>query len=275
MGSFINVITYRLPIMIKRSWVSESSKFLKSQGFNIQGSNTESKYDLFNLIWPPAQCPHCKHRIKPWENIPLLSYFFLRRKCSNCGKEISRRYPITELMCGSLTVFFIYHFGFSSNSCVLLLLIWSLLTLAIIDLNHYLIPDEITIPLVWFGLILNVGGMVSNVSLNDSVMGASCGYLSLWTVNLVFKIIRRKEGMGHGDFKLLAAIGAWLGWQSLFATIIISSMIGAVSGIFMVTFWGKDKTQPVPFGPYLVAATFLYMVWGSQINGFYLTNISG
>ena len=271
-GSFINVVTYRLPIMLHWNWICESNEFLESQGFKVKGPDNEVKYESFNLFWPPSHCPCCKHKIRPWENIPLLSYFFLKRKCPNCEKEISLQYPITELICGLLTVFLVYHLGLTSMSFVLLLLTWSLLSIAIIDLNHHLIPDEITLPLVWLGLSFNAGGMITDVSLNDSVVGAILGYLSLWTVNWIFKIIRKQEGMGHGDFKLLAAIGAWLGWQSLLATIIISSLTGAILGILMISMFGKDKTQPIPFGPYLSASALIFLVWGTQINNFYLTN---
>ena len=271
-GSFINVVTYRLPIMLQRNWIIESNEFLESQGFKVKAPNNEAKYESFNLFWPPSHCTYCKHKIRPWENIPLLSYFFLKRKCSNCGKEISHQYPITELICGLLTVLLVYHLGLTLMSFILMILTWSLLSIAIIDLNHHLIPDEITQPLVWLGLALNTGGMITGVSLNESVVGAILGYSSLWTVNWFFKIIRKQEGMGHGDFKLLAAIGAWLGWQSLLATIIISSLIGAISGILMISMLGKDKTQPIPFGPYLSASALTFIVWGTQINNFYLTN---
>ena len=220
-GSFINVVTYRLPIMLQTNWIYESSEFLESQGLKVQGSNDTAKYESFNLFWPPSHCPLCKYKIRPWENIPLLSYVYLKRKCSNCGKEISKQYPITELICGLLTMCLAYYFELTSMSFVLIILMWSLLTIAIIDLNHHLIPDEITQPLIWMGLIVNSGDMIAGVSLSESVLGAILGYISLWTVNWFFKIIRKQEGMGHGDFKLLAAIGAWLGWQSLFATIII------------------------------------------------------
>jgi len=272
-GSFINVVTYRLPIMLQTNWIYESSEFLESQGLQVQGSNSRAKSESFNLFWPPSHCPLCKYKIRLWENIPLLSYFYLNRKCSHCGKEISNRYPITELICGLLTMFLVYYFGLTSMSFVLILLMWSLLIVAIIDFYHHLIPDEITQPLIWVGLILNSGGMIAGVSLNESVLGAILGYLSLWTVNWFFKLIRKQEGIGHGDFKLLAAIGAWLGWQSLFTTIIISSLIGAVSGIFVITFFGKNKTQPIPFGPYLSVAALIFIVCGTQINDFYLTNI--
>ena len=272
-GSFINVVTYRLPIMLQANWIYESSEFLESQGLKVQRSNDTAKYESFNLFWPPSHCPLCKYKIRPWENIPLLSYVYLKRKCSNCGKEISKRYPITELICGLLTMFLAYYFQLTSTSFVLIVLMWSLLTIAIIDLNHHLIPDEITQPLIWVGLIVNSGDIIAGVNLSESVLGAILGYISLWTVNWFFKIIRKQEGMGHGDFKLLAAIGAWLGWQSLFATIIISSLTGAVSGIFMITFFRKNKSQPIPFGPHLSVAAIIFIVWGTQINNFYLTNI--
>ena len=272
-GSFINVVTYRLPIMLQNGWIYDSSEFLKSQGFNVKGLNNEPKYERLNLLWPPSHCPHCRHKIKAWENIPLLSYFYLRRKCSNCAEEISHRYPIVESTCAFLTMFLVYRFGVSSVSFILMLLMWSLLTISIIDLKHHLIPDEITQPLAWLGLILNAGGMIAGVDLHESVMGAALGYSSLWTINWFFKIVRKREGMGYGDFKLLAAIGAWLGWQSLLTTIIISSLFGAVSGVFTITVLGKDRTHSIPFGPFLSAAALIFIVWGTQINNFYLTNI--
>ena len=272
-GSFINVVTYRLPIIIQRNWTKDSINFLKSQGIGFTPSGDWHQQEKLNLLWPPSHCPHCKYRIKPWENVPLLSYIFLKTECSNCSRDIPFRYPLTELLCGFLTMFLVYQFGLSILSFAFMLLVWSLLTITIIDFNHQLIPDEITQPLIWLGLFFNASALKTEVNLNQAVLGAILGYLSLWSVNWIFKMIRGKEGFGQGDFKLLAAIGAWLGWQCLAATIILSSLIGATVGIYMVTILGKNKNHPIPFGPYLSVAAFIFIIWGPQINSIYLTNI--
>ena len=272
-GSFINVVTYRLPLIIQKNWTHHSSNYLKSQGITIIDLGGKDEPERFNLLWPPSHCPHCKHKIKPWENIPLLSYIFLKTKCSNCSRRISYQYPLTELLSGLLTMFLVYNFGLSLLSFAFMLLVWSLLTIAIIDFNHQLIPDEITQPLIWLGLFFNAVGLKTEVSLHQAVLGAILGYLSLWTVNWIFKLIRGKDGLGQGDFKLLAAIGAWLGWQCLTVTIILSSLTGAIVGIYMVTTLGRDKNLSIPFGPYLSAAAFIFIIWGPQINNFYVTNI--
>ena len=272
-GSFINVVTYRLPIIIQKNWTEDSLNFLRSQGMSITSLGDRHQQERLNLLWPPSHCPHCKQRIKPWENVPLLSYIFLKTKCSNCSQGISLRYPLTELLCGFMTMFLVYQFGLSLVSFAFMLLVWSLLTITIIDFKHQLIPDEITQPLIWLGLFFNATVLETEVSLNQALLGAILGYLSLWSVNWIFKMVRGKEGLGQGDFKLLAAIGAWLGWQCLAATIILSSLAGTIVGIFMVTTLGKNKNQPIPFGPYLSAAAFIFIIWGPQINNFYLTNI--
>ena len=272
-GSFINVVSYRLPIIIQKNWTEDSLNFLRSQGMSITSLGDRHQQERLNVLWPPSHCPHCKQRIKPWENIPLLSYIFLKTKCSNCSQDISLRYPLTELLCGFMTMFLVYQFGLSLVSFAFMLLVWSLLTITIIDFKHQLIPDEITQPLIWLGLFFNATVLETEVNLNQALLGAILGYLSLWSVNWIFKMVRGKEGLGQGDFKLLAAIGAWLGWQCLAATIILSSLAGTIVGIFMVTTLGKNKNQPIPFGPYLSAAAFIFIIWGPQINNFYFTNI--
>ena len=274
-GSFINVVSYRLPIILDRNWIHESSSFLKSKGIGIKDAPAYNRYETFNLLWPPSHCTHCKQNIKPWNNIPLVSYFMLKKHCSNCKKEISWRYPIVELISGCLTGLLAYSFELSLTSFLMMLFVWSLLTITIIDINHYLIPDELTLPLLWLGLFINALGIGVEVSLHEAIIGAICGYSSLWLINWIFKIIRKKEGMGHGDFKLFAAVGAWLGWQSLAASIIISSFIGAVSGVFMVTVLSRDKALPIPFGPYLAGAALIFVMWGTEINNFYLISVLG
>ena len=272
-GSFINVVTYRLPMIIQKNWTKDSINFLKSQGISSTYLGDRHQHEELNLLWPPSHCPHCKYRIKPWENVPLLSYIFLKTKCSNCLRDIPFRYPLTELLCGFMTIFLVYRFGLSLSSFAFMLLVWSLLTVTIIDFNHQLIPDEITQPLIWLGLFFNASVLKTEVNLNQAVLGAILGYLSLWCVNWIFKVTRGKEGLGQGDFKLLAAIGAWLGWQCLAATIILSSLMGAIVGIYMVTILEKNKNHPIPFGPYLSAAAFIFIIWGPEINNIYLTNI--
>ena len=267
------ICLFGIPIIIQKNWTEDSLNFLRSQGMSITSLGDRHQQERLNLLWPPSHCPHCKQRIKPWENVPLLSYIFLKTKCSNCSQDISLRYPLTELLCGFMTMFLVYQFGLSLVSFAFMLLVWSLLTITIIDFKHQLIPDEITQPLIWLGLFFNATVLETEVNLNQALLGAILGYLSLWSVNWIFKMVRGKEGLGQGDFKLLAAIGAWLGWQCLAATIILSSLIGATVGIYMVTILGKNKNHPIPFGPYLSVAAFIFIIWGPQINSIYLTNI--
>ncbi len=252
-GSFLNVVIHRLPIMLQTSWQLEC-RLLLSEEQGIEDLNCEPS-EPFNLVAPNSHCPHCQHAIRAWENIPIISYLFLQGKCSNCKASISIRYPIVELLTGIVSGLIAWQFGLGLPMLAALLLTWCLIALTMIDFDHQLLPDNITLPLVWLGLIANSAGLFTN--LPDAVWGAIAGYVSLWSVYWLFKLLTGKEGMGFGDFKLLAALGAWLGWQALPLIILLSSLVGAIVGISMIIFLGRDRQIPIPFGPYLAAAGWI------------------
>ncbi|KRW62818.1 prepilin peptidase [Pseudomonas sp. TTU2014-080ASC] len=259
-GSFLNVLVYRLPKMMEREWRAQAREALELP--------EESAGETFNLVLPNSRCPHCAHEIKPWENIPLISYLFLRGKCSSCKTHISLRYPLVELTCGLLSAYVAWHFGFSWQTGAFLLLTWGLLAMSLIDVDHHLLPDSLVLPLLWLGLIVNYLGLFT--SLESALWGAIAGYLSLWSVYWLFKLVTGKEGMGYGDFKLLAMLGAWGGWQVLPLTILLSSLVGAVLGMIMLKLRNQDSSTPIPFGPYLAIAGFIALLWGEQITSGYL-----
>lgn len=263
-GSFLNVVIYRLPLMMERQWNKECTEYLDLE-------SPKYSYDTFNLIHPHSQCPHCNTPIKPYQNIPVISYLFLQGKCSNCKTHISLRYPLIEAFTGITSALAAWHFGYGVTLIFALIMTWSLITLSFIDIDHQLLPDSITLPLLWLGLFLSVFPIYADS--HASIIGAIAGYLSLWTVYQLFKLATGKEGMGFGDFKLLAVLGAWLGWQYLPVIILLSSLVGAIIGISMVLFAKKDHTTPIPFGPYLAAAGWLTLIWGDQINALYLNAI--
>ncbi|MWV11740.1 prepilin peptidase [Pseudomonas sp. R-28-1W-6] len=259
-GSFLNVVVYRLPKMMQHDWRLQAREVLELP--------EEPAGETFNLILPHSSCPHCGHQIKPWENIPVISYLFLRGKCSNCKAPISKRYPLVELACGLLSAYVALHFGFGWPAAAMLLLTWGLLAMSLIDCDHQLLPDALVLPLLWLGLILNHYSLFT--SLEDALWGAVAGYLSLWSVYWLFKLLTGKEGMGYGDFKLLAMLGAWGGWQILPLTILLSSLIGAVLGVIMLRLRNQETSTPIPFGPYLAIAGWIALLWGDQITGAYL-----
>ena len=259
-GSFLNVVVYRLPVMMKRDWRNQAREILELPA--------EPKGKTFNLILPNSSCPHCQHEIKAWENIPVLSYLALRGKCSSCKAPISKRYPLVELACGLLSVYVAYHFGFNWQASAMLLLTWGLLAMSLIDVDHQLLPDDLVLPLLWVGLIVNQFGLFA--SPHDALIGTIAGYLSLWSVYWLFKLITGKEGMGYGDFKLLAMLGAWGGWQVLPLTILLSSLVGAVLGVITLRLRNAETSTPIPFGPYLAIAGWIALLWGDQITGTYL-----
>lgn len=267
-GSFLNVVIYRLPKMMERDWQQQCREFLTNDGDIATLPANDSNQEPFNLMVPASRCPHCGHKIKPWENIPVVSYLFLRGKCSNCKASISVRYPLIELVTGLLSVAVIYYVGVNWNGLAALIFTWSLIALTMIDFDTYLLPDDITLPLLWLGLIANSFGAFTD--LPSALWGAVAGYLALWSVYKVFKLLTGKEGMGYGDFKLLAALGAWMGWQMLPQIILLSSLVGAVIGISMIVIRGRDKNIPIPFGPYLAIAGWIAFVWGDTINQSYL-----
>ena len=259
-GSFLNVVVYRLPVMMQREWQAQAKEIL------LVPADTTTP--AFNLLLPNSQCPQCSHEIKPWENIPVIIYLFLRGKCSSCKAPISIRYPLVELACGLLSAFTAWHFGFTWQAGAMLLLTWGLLAMSLIDVDHQLLPDSLVLPLLWLGLIANSFGLFT--SLEDALWGAIAGYLSLWSVYWLFKLVTGKEGMGYGDFKLLAMLGAWGGWQVLPLTILLSSLVGAVLGLIMLRLRDAETSTPIPFGPYLAIAGWIALLWGEQITSSYL-----
>lgn len=267
-GSFLNVVIYRLPKMMESDWQQQCRDFLTNDGDITTLPASDSKQEPFNLMVPVSRCPHCGHKIRPWENIPIISYLLLRGKCSNCKSGISARYPIIELVTGLLSVAVIYYVGINWSGLTALVFTWSLIALTMIDFDTYLLPDDITLPLLWLGLIANSFGAFTD--LPSALWGAIAGYLALWLVYKLFKLITGKEGMGYGDFKLLAALGAWMGWQMLPQIILLSSLVGAIIGISMIVIRGRDKNIPIPFGPYLAIAGWIAFVWGGTINQSYL-----
>lgn len=266
-GSFLNVVIYRIPKMMEREWREQCVEFLGADNIKDSGKHTDAPA-VFNLITPNSTCPSCGHKIKPWENIPVVSYLFLRGKCSACKTHISLRYPIIELTTGILSLVAIYTFGVSYTGLVCLMLTWSLIALTMIDFDTQLLPDSITQPLLWLGLIVNSFGLFA--SLESALWGAVAGYLALWSVYWLFKLLTGKEGMGFGDFKLLAALGAWLGWQMLPQIILLSSLVGATIGIGMIVIRGRNRNIPIPFGPYLAIAGWIALMWGHSINRAYM-----
>jgi leader peptidase (prepilin peptidase)/N-methyltransferase len=267
-GSFLNVVIYRLPKMMERDWEAQCKEFIASKDISNPALPQLPDREPFNLMVPRSRCPHCGHQIKSWENIPIVSYLMLGGKCSACKAKISVRYPIIELVTGLLSVAVIYYVGVSWNGLAALVFTWSLIALTMIDFDTYLLPDDITLPLLWLGLIANSFNTFTD--LPSALWGAIAGYLSLWSVYKLFKLLTGKEGMGYGDFKLLAALGAWMGWQMLPQIILLSSLVGAVIGISLIVIRGRDKNIPIPFGPYLAIAGWIAFVWGDTINQTYL-----
>lgn len=272
-GSFLNVVIYRLPIIFKREWRKDCCNYLEENyDAKIQFDNTKEPSEPFNLVKPDSTCPSCGHQIRAWENIPVISYILLKAKCSKCKTPISFRYPFIELLSAILAAACAWHFGFSLTGFSAILLTWALISLAFIDLDTQYLPDQITLPLLWLGLLLNLNHTFTDI--NSALIGAIAGYLALWTVHHSFKLITKKEGMGYGDFKLLALLGAWMGWQFLPAIIIISSLVGSITGISLILFKKHQREIPIPFGPYLAIAGWIVLLWGTQINQTYLNWIS-
>ncbi len=261
-GSFLNVVILRLPVMMEKEWHAQCNDLLGNEP-----SDKEEK--PFNLVSPNSHCPRCNHQIKAVENIPLLSYLFLKGRCSDCGIRIPARYPIIEATTALLSIVVAWHFGPTIETAAALLLTWALITLTVIDFDHQLLPDNITLPFLWLGLGISLAGIFT--SPESAIIGGLAGYLSLWSVYIVFKLTTGKEGMGHGDFKLLAMLGAWMGWQAILPIILLSSLVGAIVGITLIVVRGRDKNIPIPFGPYLATAGWITLLWGDQITQSYLT----
>ncbi|WP_407276546.1 prepilin peptidase [Halothiobacillus sp. DCM-1] len=257
-GSFLNVVIHRLPIMLERGWQRDCRELL--------GQTPETSAPVYNLITPRSACPQCHTAIKAWQNIPVLSWLWLRGRCAACGHPISLQYPLVELASGLLTALAAWHFGVSAFTLAVFVFGWLLLAAALIDLKTTLLPDLLTLPLMWLGLLLAAFGLNPSVSLHDAVLGAAGGYLALWSVYWLFKLTTGKDGMGYGDFKLLAALGAWLGWQSLAMILLLSAGVGAVIGVGMILLLRHDRRIPIPFGPYLAGAGFLALYLGDLLS---------
>jgi len=262
-GSFLNVVIYRLPKMMERAWRAESHAILELE-VTVAPENSAP----FNLAFPHSHCPTCNAAIQPWQNIPVVSYLLLKGRCGNCRATISARYPVIEICAGLLAALAAAQLGFSWSLLAALVLLWTLLTLTMIDVDHQLLPDQLTLPLLWLGLLLNLQNLF--VPLHDAVLGAAGGYLALWGVFHLFRLATGKEGMGYGDFKLLAALGAWMGWQMLPIIILLSSLVGAVAGSILLVVQRKGRSTPIPFGPYLAGAGAIAFFWGKTLIGNYL-----
>lgn len=271
-GSFLNVVIYRLPIILEREWRSQATEVLAA---GVEPPAPAPPADRFTLSTPRSACPNCKARITALQNIPVISWLVLRGRCASCKTKISVRYPLVELSTGVLSAWVAWHFGFGASAACALLVTWALIALTGIDIDHQLLPDNITLPLLWAGLLAAVAvgpiaGVALPVSPPDAIIGATAGYISLWLVFHAFKLVTGKEGMGFGDFKLFAALGAWLGWKVLPMVIVLSAATGAVLGILMIAFQGRDRRAPMPFGPYLAAAGWLAMMYGDTLLNGYL-----
>ncbi len=258
-GSFLNVVIHRLPKIMESEWQAECAE--------MRGESLPQAKKL-NLATPPSHCPKCGHNITALENIPIISYLALRGRCSACQSRISPRYPFVEALAGLLSSYAVWHFGASWSAIGALCFVWCMIALAFIDFDTQLLPDSITLPLLWLGLLLNVGSVFAD--LKSAVIGAAAGYLFLWSVYWAFKLVTGKEGMGYGDFKLLAVIGAWLGWLMLPLVILVSSLVGAVVGIALIVFARHGRNVPIPFGPYLAVAGIIALFWGRSLTQEYL-----
>lgn len=268
-GSFLNVVIYRLPIMMERDWREQCEEFAKSPPV------LDIPEERFDLVVPRSRCPSCGNSIKAWQNIPVISYLILGGRCANCKESISARYPVVEMMTAVLAAVCAWRFGVGWEALMAIVLTLMLVPVAMIDADTQLIPDSIVLPLMWIGLAMSLfhpmdGADTLFIAPRDAIIGAMAGYLSLWSVYQLFKLITGKEGMGYGDFKLLAALGAWLGWQHLHVIILMSAVVGAVVGLTMMAFRNHERSVPIPFGPYLAAAGWVTMLWGRDIWNLYL-----
>jgi leader peptidase (prepilin peptidase)/N-methyltransferase len=261
-GSFLNVVIARLPVMLARQWQAQCRELAGPQ---VEAAPNEA---AFNLITPRSHCPHCGHAIGALENIPVISFLWLKGKCAACQKPIAQRYPAVEILSAVLSGLVAWHFGFGAAALAALLLSWALIALTFIDIDQQLLPDIITLPFLWLGLVFNLAGGFAGLA--AAVIGAVAGYVSLWLVFQLFKLATGKEGMGYGDFKLFALFGAWLGWQMLPVIILLASLVGAIVGLAFILLKGRDRRLPIPFGPFLCAAGWLAMLWGPEMLGYYL-----
>jgi leader peptidase (prepilin peptidase)/N-methyltransferase len=274
-GSFLNVVIHRLPIMMEREWKAQAEEILGANAYEPPRLDENTTPAVYNLVVPRSACPKCGAMITAWQNIPVVSWLFLRGACANCKTKISIRYPLIELLTGVLSAAVAWKFGVTWYCGAALVLTWALVALSAIDFDHQLLPDDITLPLLWIGLLLSLAPTIPSFGLpvdsSDSIIGAVAGYVSLWSIYKLFKWLTGKEGMGYGDFKLFAVLGAWLGWQMLLVVILISAFAGAIVGISLVAFRGRDRDIPIPFGPYLAAAGWIALMWGDRLIDSYLS----
>ncbi len=267
-GSFLNVVIYRLPIMMEREWRAQCEEIAETPA-------TELPTGRFDLVAPRSRCPACGHTITAMQNIPVISYLVLGGKCGSCQAPISRRYPLIELLTAVMTAIVAWRFGIGWEAAAAILMTWTLIAISVIDIDHQIIPDSISLPLIWAGLFLSlfhesVGAEILFIDPKTAIAGGLAGYLSLWSIYHLFRLLTGKEGMGYGDFKLLAALGAWLGWQLLPLIILLSAFVGAIVGVALIAFKRQDRSVPIPFGPYLAAAGWIAMLYGPQIMNAYL-----
>ena len=267
-GSFLNVVIYRLPVMMERDWRREAREILETPGDHLP----EGRFDL---IAPRSRCPQCGHRITALQNVPVISYLLLRGRCAACSEPVSKRYPIIELATAAVSATVAWRFGFTIETAMALGITWTLVAISMIDADHQIIPDSLVLPLLWAGLVASLFSPVGGpgalfVSPREAIVGAAAGYLSLWSVYHLFRLLTGKEGMGYGDFKLLAALGAWLGWTALPMIIVMSAFVGAVVGIALIALRGHDRNVPIPFGPFLAAAGWIVMLFGDTLSAAYL-----
>ena len=261
-GSFLNVVIFRLPLMLEREWRRQCHELLESP------VPSHSDTAALNLWTPRSHCPHCGHVVSALENVPVISFLALRGRCSACRKPISARYPGVELLSGLLAVIVAWRFGFGPQAAAALLLTWALVALSFIDMDHQLLPDNITLPILWLGLGINLFAVFTPT--HASVIGAMVGYLLLWSVYQVFRLATGREGMGYGDFKLMAMLGAWLGWKALPLTVVLSSLLGALVGVALIVLRGRDRRLPIPFGPFIAVGGWVALVWGEDLTAWYL-----
>ena len=278
-GSFLNVVIHRIPVMMKREWQQECNQYLQEYqadivqqiGIDKLSQPIDNYPEKYNLVVPGSACPKCKANIKPWHNLPIAGWLILKGQCAACAAPISPRYPIVELITGVLIATLAWYLGPTWQFVFASMLTFVLVALTGIDLDEMLLPDQLTLPLLWLGLAINLGGMFTNI--NDAIIGAMAGYLSLWSVFWVFKLLTGKEGMGYGDFKLLAVFGAWLGWQMIPLIILLSSLVGAIVGGLLIVSKRLNKGNPIPFGPYIAAAGWIALIWGNDIITWYLSTL--
>jgi leader peptidase (prepilin peptidase) / N-methyltransferase len=276
-GSFLNVVIYRLPIILERQWREQCAEI---SGGSAAPTIAATQPERFNLVVPRSACPCCGAQITALQNIPLVSWLLLKGRCAHCGKPIGVRYPLVELLTGLLSGAVAWKFGFGWPALAAMVLTWFLIALTFIDIDHQLLPDDLTLPLLWVGLALSLwgaraGGGTLPVDLRSSLIGAIAGYVSLWSVYHLFRLVTGKEGMGYGDFKLFSALGAWLGWQMLLPIILIAAVVGAIVGIALITIRGQDRSTPIPFGPFLAVAGWLMLMSGQRVLSSYLALFSG